>query len=133
MCPNVHYANVLQILVGRCRESHSHPTTPHGPHLVGLVKEAAPTPLEQELDVLINTAAGKLPGQMESALKNQTGRDQDIGGEESNSSKGSATRRTTPAPLCRPTETIASVGKHHSDASLEPALFRPNQSYCKEI
>lgn len=56
--------------------------TPHGPHLVGLVKEAAPTPLEQELNVLINTATGELPGQMESALKNQTGRDQGINQEQ---------------------------------------------------
>lgn len=48
------------------------------PHLVGLVEEAAPAPLEQELNVLINTAARKLPGQMESAFKKHTRGDQDI-------------------------------------------------------
>lgn len=47
-----------------------HPTFPHGPHLVGLVEEAAPAPLEQELDVLINTAARKLSGQIVSVFTN---------------------------------------------------------------
>lgn len=44
------------------------PTSPHGPHLVWLVEEAAPAPLEQELDVLINTAARKLSGQIVSII-----------------------------------------------------------------
>lgn len=40
------------------------------PHLVGLVEEAAPAPLEQELDVLINAAARKLSGQIISVFTN---------------------------------------------------------------
>lgn len=51
-------------MILRCSFFHTHPTSPHGPHLVGLVEEAASTPLEQELDVLINTAARKLSGQI---------------------------------------------------------------------
>lgn len=46
----------------------SQATYPHGPHLVGLVEEAAATSLEQELDVLVNAAARKLSGQMESVM-----------------------------------------------------------------
>lgn len=53
----------------RCSCSHTHPTSPHGPHLVGLVEEAAPAPLEQELNVLVNTAARKLSGQIVSEIK----------------------------------------------------------------
>lgn len=52
----------------RCSYSHSS-TLLHGPHLVGLVEEAASAPLEQELNVLINTAARKLSGQIVSAFK----------------------------------------------------------------
>lgn len=63
--------------------SHTHPTSPRGPHLVGLVEEAAPAALEQELNVLINTAARKLSGQIVSASKNhtriQTQKDRDQG------------------------------------------------------
>lgn len=87
--------NVLQTAVVRGSNSHSHPTAPHGPHLVGLVKEAAPTPLEQELNVLINTAARKLPGQMESVFKKHTRGDQDINGAEYEDGDGSAARHTT--------------------------------------
>lgn len=80
---HLHYTNnVLQTAVVRGSNSHSHPTAPHGPHLAGLVEEAAPTPLEQELNVLINTAARKLPGQMESVFKKHTRGDQDINGAE---------------------------------------------------
>lgn len=39
-------------------------------HLVGLVEEAASTPLDQELDVLIDTAARKLSGQIVSVFTN---------------------------------------------------------------
>lgn len=53
--------------LARDDSAHTHPTLPHGPHLVRLVEEAAPAPLEQELDVLINTAARKLSGQIVSA------------------------------------------------------------------
>lgn len=70
--------NVLQTAVVRGSASHFHPTAPHGSHLVGLVKEAAPAPLEQELNVLINAAARKLPGQMESVFKKHTRRDEDV-------------------------------------------------------
>lgn len=103
MRPNVHYANnALQILAVRCRESHSRPTTPHGPHLVGLVEEAGPTPLEQKLDVLVNTAAGKLPGQMESAWKSQTGRDQEISREQKTTAAAAAAAEKALAPVGHP-------------------------------
>lgn len=76
---HLHHTNkVLQTAVVGGSNSRFHPTAPHGPHLAGLVKEAAPAPLEQELNVLINTAARKLPGQMESVFKKHTRRDQDI-------------------------------------------------------
>lgn len=39
------------------------------PNLVGLVKEAAAASLEQELGVLINAAARKLSGLMESGIR----------------------------------------------------------------
>lgn len=45
-----------------------HWQTTHGPHLIGFVEETAPTPLEQELDVLVNTAARKLSGQIEAVI-----------------------------------------------------------------
>lgn len=50
----------------------SHSTSVNGPHLVGLVEEAAPASLQQELNVLINTAARELSGQIVSAFKNHT-------------------------------------------------------------
>lgn len=43
---------------------------PHGAHLIGLVEKAAPTPLQQELRVLVNTAARKLSGQIKSVITN---------------------------------------------------------------
>lgn len=55
-------------MVLRCCYSHRS-TSLRGPHLVGLVEEAASAPLQQELSVLINTAARKLSGQIVSAFK----------------------------------------------------------------
>lgn len=37
-------------------------------HLVGLVEEAAAAALQQELDIFVNAAARKLPGQVVSAI-----------------------------------------------------------------
>lgn len=100
--------------------SHMHPTAPHGPHLAGLVKEAAPAPLEQELNVLVNAAARKLPGQMESAFEKHTRRDQGV--TRTGQQRLCHTEDRT-APLCKLTQTLPSVVKHHSDASLASALF----------
>lgn len=40
----------------------------HGAHLIRLVEKAAPTPLQQELCVLVNAAARKLSGQIKSVI-----------------------------------------------------------------
>lgn len=128
-----HYTtNVLQTAVVRGSNSHFRPTAPHGPHLVGLVKEAAPAPLEQELNVLINTAARKLPGQMESVFKKHTHtrKYQDINRDRKARTATAlprATRQT--APLGKLTVTLPSVVKYHRwnlHCSIWPVQSKPD-------